>query len=310
RPRPDLWPHRVRRDHGGRAGAGLGWRGGGTCHRAQCRRARGGRGGAAGRARPRRQPGAPGARAQGFHQAAAAAGRVARGGIPPVTRRPGIHARRWHPWRRAGLVRCVGRALVGDGRAGGVRTAVPVNATTAGRRGAGRRSYMRPAGQGSGAVWIGTAFPRALDRQARTRPVKARVALAALPFATQLVLRGGELGGRVAATEGVAGLVRGRVVVIGIALEVVGLAAVLLVPVAGVGELLGGGAAWDLVAGRAHRRFSSSVGGVPKLSGAALSRPRQRVIAVLGVQLVAVEASYGIWVAPVWVLAASASASP
>src|SRR5690606_3135066 len=142
------------------------------------------------------------------------------------------------------------------------------------------------------------SFPGTQHRLARAGPVQPRLALAGFPFAPQLLLGGGELGGRVALAEGIAGLVRGGVVVVGIAFHVIGLAAVLLVPVTGVGELLGGRAAGHLVAGRAHRRLLCG-GWNATLSGAALNRPIRRVSAVLGIQLAALLASYGSRMAPV-----------
>src|SRR5690606_42015603 len=88
-----------------------------------------------------------------------------------------------------------------------------------------------------------------------------------------------------ASADVVAGLICRGVILVGVAFQVGRFAAVLLFPVAGVGDLLGGRAAGDLVAGRAHRRFSCSVGWIPNLSAAPLKPPRRWVIAVLGVQL-------------------------
>src|SRR5690606_1101080 len=104
-------------------------------------------------------------------------------------------------------------------------------------------------GCGSGAVRL-SAFPGALHGQACAGPVQARFALAALPLLAQCVLGGGEFGGRVAAARAVAGFIGRSVVIVGVAFDVVGLAAVLLVPVARVRELLGRGASGDLIAGR------------------------------------------------------------
>src|SRR5690606_9360730 len=276
-------------DQGGRRRGALGWRGGRPRQRAQCRHARGGGGGAAVRPRPRRRPGAAGARVEGVQEAAAAAGRVVRGGVPPGPCGPGLYPRRRHPWCRAGLVRRVGGAIVGCRRAGGIRTAGPGGTLTAyvSRRQCRRDGRWPRNGPRCGPhpVRIGTALPGALDGQARPRPVQAGAALAAFPLASHLVFGGGELGRGIATAEGVAGLICRGVILVSVAFQVVRFAAVLLVPVAGVGELLGGCAAGDLVAGRAHRRFSCSVGWIPNLSAAPLKPPRRWVIAVLGVQL-------------------------